>query len=71
MSAHFKDGYSVVSPGVTPQINNGVRIVKSRATLPDQKAKMMANLNHLEVQLGRLAQTCREMRAELLNLTVE
>lgn len=68
MSTTLKDGYNVVPNGLTPQINNGIRIVKSRAMLPDQKAKMMANLNHLEMQLGRLAQTCREMRAELLNL---
>lgn len=36
-----------------------------------KRKKLLADLNHIEVQLGRLAKTCREIRAEVLTLKTE
>lgn len=36
-----------------------------------KKKKLLADVTHVEAQLGRLAKTCRDIRAEVLSLTVE
>ena len=36
-----------------------------------KRKKLLDSVSHVEVQLGRLAKTCREIRAEVSSLTVE
>lgn len=60
---------------ILPSLQNGEPVTMQDATLRplnSQRRKiLLANIAHVEAQLGRLAKAMRDIRAEVLNLTVE
>ncbi len=60
---------------VLTSLTNGEPIVMRDAVLrpvsSQKRKKLLDNISHVEVQLGRLAKTCRDIRAEVLSLSVE
>lgn len=60
---------------VLASLQNGDPVTMKDAVLmpiDSQKRKqLIATINHFEVQLGRLAKVARDMRAEILSLTVK
>lgn len=56
-------------------LSNGEPITMKDAALrpvnSQKRKKLLDNINHVEVQLARLAKTCRSIRAEVSSLTTE
>lgn len=62
-------GFIETETAPTPRAKE-IRVVKSRDILPNRRDQLLKTIDHLESQAGRLAQMARDIRAEVLSLTV-